>query len=178
MKKPYVIDDFMHKKEFNELQSWVMGRSIQWQYCDCVVDPDNVGDSNPDAYQFVHSLYISSMGFYNEEIMRLKDLFTIINPQVLLKCKLNLQPKTIGERRKNDFHTDFTPPLPGWTTAIFYLNTNNGYTEFECDGSKIDSVANRIVFFDGTMRHRGTTCTDAKNRYVLNLNFNGGTYAQ
>jgi len=81
MKNPYVIDDFMHKKEFNQLQSWVMGESIQWQYCDTVVAPI---ESNPDAYQFVHSLYISSMGFYNEEIMRLKDLFTIINPQVLM----------------------------------------------------------------------------------------------
>ena len=45
----------MHKKEFNELQSWVMGGMIQWQYCDCVVDPNDVGDSNPDAYQFVHA---------------------------------------------------------------------------------------------------------------------------
>ena len=59
---------------------------------------------------------------------------------------------------------------PGATTAIFYLNTNNGYTLFE-DGQRVASVANRIVIFDAALRHTGASCTDADHRLVLNLNF-------
>ena len=56
------------------------------------------------------------------------------------------------------------------TTCIYYLNTNNGYTLFE-DGSKIESVANRLVLFDANIKHAGTSCTDALYRAVINFNF-------
>ena len=54
--------------------------------------------------------------------------------------------------------------------GIFYLNTNNGYTEFE-DGSKVESVANRFVSFTGDLIHRGVSQTDTKARVVINLNY-------
>ena len=55
-------------------------------------------------------------------------------------------------------------------TAIFYINTNDGYTVFE-DGTKINSVANRICIFPHWMKHSGTTCTNTNRRIALNLNF-------
>ena len=55
-------------------------------------------------------------------------------------------------------------------TAIFYLNTNNGYTLFE-DGTKIESVANRLLTFDANLPHTGTSCTDKQFRCVLNINY-------
>ena len=56
------------------------------------------------------------------------------------------------------------------TTAILYVNSNNGYTLFE-DGTKVESVENRIVLFDSNLRHTGTTCTEEKVRIVVNFNF-------
>jgi hypothetical protein len=56
-------------------------------------------------------------------------------------------------------------------TAIFYLNTNDGYTIFEKDGEKIDSLENRMLIFDSSERHSGTNCTDQKYRAVINFNF-------
>ena len=53
---------------------------------------------------------------------------------------------------------------------VYYNNSNNGYTLFE-NGTIINSIRNRIVIFDSNLRHCGTTCTDQKNRIVLNLNF-------
>ena len=58
---------------------------------------------------------------------------------------------------------------PGATTAILYLNTNDGYTLFE-DGRQVARVANRLVLFDASLRHTGVSCTDAPERLVLNLN--------
>ena len=57
-----------------------------------------------------------------------------------------------------------------WTTAVFYINTNNGYTEFE-DGTRSESIANRMVTFPANLKHRGTTCSDEKTRIVINFNY-------
>ena len=56
------------------------------------------------------------------------------------------------------------------TTAILYLNTNNGYTEFK-SGDKVKSVSNRVVVFDSNLKHRTVTCTDQKTRIVINFNY-------
>ena len=67
------------------------------------------------------------------------------------------------------FHTDF-PWNYKWNTAIFYINTNNGKTLFK-HNKQISSRENRVAIFDGRLKHTGTTCTDAKNRIVINLNY-------
>ena len=61
--------------------------------------------------------------------------------------------------------------LEQWTTAILYVNTNNGYTKFEEDGSIVESVANRYIEFPANTRHFGTSCTDEKIRIVINYNY-------
>ena len=67
------------------------------------------------------------------------------------------------------FHTDFGDEIK-ITTAIFYLNTNNGYTEFE-NGDKIDCIRNRLIMFPVNTLHRAVGCTDVNKRIVLNFNF-------
>ena len=62
------------------------------------------------------------------------------------------------------------PSTAPYTTSIFYMNTNNGYTEFE-DGTKVESIANRIVSFPFNMEHTGTSCTDEQTRIVINFNY-------
>jgi hypothetical protein len=50
------------------------------------------------------------------------------------------------------------------------MNTNNGYTEFE-DGTKVESVANRIVTFPSVTKHRAVSQTDEQRRVVINFNY-------
>ena len=52
--------------------------------------------------------------------------------------------------------------------AIFYVNSNDGFTEFET-GEKIKSMENRLLMFDNKLKHFGTTSTNSKTRIVLNL---------
>ena len=68
----------------------------------------------------------------------------------------------------SDFHRDFNNKKI--TTAIFYLNTNNGYTEFK-DGNRIDCVRNRFIMFPVNTSHRVIGQTDVSHRIVLNFNF-------
>tara|TARA_B100000287_G_C20388467_1_gene684571 strand:+ start:52 stop:402 length:351 start_codon:yes stop_codon:yes gene_type:complete len=97
--------------------------------------------------------------------------FQKIQPVALIKIKANLNMPTeniIEHGYHNDIqdglHLDFIK------TAVYYLNTNNGYTKFE-DGTKVESVQNRLVVFDNKMKHTGTTCTDKPFRMVINFNY-------
>jgi hypothetical protein len=56
------------------------------------------------------------------------------------------------------------------TTAIYYVNSNNGYTKFK-SGEEIKSLENRLIVFKCNLLHSGTTCTDEKRRVVINFNF-------
>ena len=89
-----------------------------------------------------------------------------MNVRAIQRIKANLNPRH-HKIIKHGFHTDVDYEC---NTAIFYLNTNNGYTEFE-DGNKVPSVANRMIIFPSTVRHSGTTCTDAKRRVLINFNY-------
>ena len=73
------------------------------------------------------------------------------------------------------FHSDLShdfkeDAVSHWTTAIFYINTNNGYTEFE-NAEKIESVAIRFIMFPSNIKHRGVTQTDEQTRIMINFNF-------
>ena len=88
-----------------------------------------------------------------------------------IRIKANLLPhasKIFAKGGDTGWHQD--NPFVGSTTSIFYVNTNNGFTEFE-DGTKVNSVANRIAIFPADMMHRGTSCTDSPVRIVVNLNY-------
>ena len=39
------------------------------------------------------------------------------------------------------------------------------------DGTKIESVSNRNVIFDGSTPHNSTNCTNEKARFVLAVNY-------
>ena len=55
-------------------------------------------------------------------------------------------------------------------TAIIYLNSNNGGTQFK-NGPFVESKANRCVIASNTAIHAGVWSTNTKCRYVLNINY-------
>ena len=124
-------------------------------------------DENPelDKFQFYNTLCVKNevkSSFYS----LLDPLIKKINPSYMYRVKVNLGTRT-ATPIVGGFHsdTDFNN-----TTAIFYLNNNNGYTIFE-DGSKIDSIENRLVVFDSNIKHSGVSQTDSNIRCVINLNY-------
>ena len=54
--------------------------------------------------------------------------------------------------------------------AIFSLNTCNGYTKLN-DGTKINSVANRMLLFDASKPHCSTNTSDQTARFNININY-------
>jgi len=167
-KKTMKIEDIFleDQGEFDKLQQFMMGPIFPWFYNDNIDSHDDV-----DKFQFIHIFLQKYMP--NQFMNLLGPIIELINPVSIWRIKANLLNRT-PNIVENIFHVDMgdisEEKLKQWTTSIFYVNTNNGYTEFE-DGTKVESVANRMVTFPANMKHRGTSCTDEKRRVVINFNY-------
>tara|TARA_B100000902_G_C26854506_1_gene689921 strand:+ start:45 stop:563 length:519 start_codon:yes stop_codon:yes gene_type:complete len=165
-----VFDNFLEEPFFKDLESRFCGQYVQWTFNSDVVYPWD--EDTLDNFQFTCTPYKDGTPL-NEHYNTILPFFNKLDVKIPLRVKINLQtvtPKII----KRSFHSDMASVLGNnplhYKTAIFYVNTNNGYTEFET-GEIVESVANRVVIFDGSLKHRGTTCTDQKTRVVLNINY-------
>ena len=157
MKK--VLDNFLSKEHYQELVEEI--HNLPWFYCDAI---DYFDESEPHKYQFIHTFWEHGIS-YNKKVV---DLFSYyLQPITWCRIKANLSPAR-DHLTRNSLHTDGDY---GDYTAIFYLNSNDGYTFFEND-DKVESVANRLLIFPRETMHSGTTSTD-KHRMVINLNWYG-----
>ena len=164
-----VIDRYLPEGSFENFKTYMLSGKIPWKFTQYKVNKNE----STNSFQFTHTfyrLYMPPKGNpVNQDLSPLDNLLYKLQPYMVLKIKANITPRT-AEPDKTDYHTDFESPLVHQKTAIFYLNTNNGYTEFE-GGETVESIANRLVIFDSPQRHRGVSCTDEKYRLVLNLNY-------
>tara|TARA_Y100000296_G_scaffold31495_1_gene36559 strand:- start:82 stop:582 length:501 start_codon:yes stop_codon:yes gene_type:complete len=163
--KPVVIDNFLDEQSFQNLQNIMFGENFCWVYNGAIDYEDD-----EDKFQFTHSFYKNNIGPSSQQYGKLSHILNKIRPKEIFRIKANLLSRT-SEIVENSFHVDIVDLgiLP-WTTAVFYMNTNNGYTEFET-GAKVESVENRMLVFPAEMKHRGTSCTDKKIRVVVNFNY-------
>jgi len=165
-----IIDNFLNPDDFQDIQKIMLGEECPWYYMDNI---DTLDDK--DKFQFTHAFYDQGLGGvlseYNLNLvcqkLKVKELYRI-NARLLTRT---------SEIEVNTFHTDIQENSDSYTTSILYMNTNNGYTEFE-DKSRenlchtyVKSVANRLLSFPSGMKHRGTSCTDKKVRIVINFNY-------
>ena len=169
-----VIDNFLPEEQFNKLSNLLMGTGMIWNYCDVV---DYVGGSYGKS-QFTHTFFHSLDGFISPIHDIVKPFLIPLKIQFLFRIKANLTLKSKENCREGRFHYDHEfvgSRLPDGTlisyTAIYYVNTNNGYTLFKDGNYKVDSVANRLVIFDSSKLHKAVDCTDEKTRVVINFNY-------
>jgi hypothetical protein len=152
-----IVDDFLTPLEHKVIYDHLMGEDTAWFYSDGL---DYPGDGN---FQFVHFYHWNHE--WRADISYLQPILDKLNPYAICKIKANLLTPT-KEVKVNGWHVDVESNK--FTTCIYYVNDNDGYTEFE-DGTKVESKANRLVMFNSALKHRGTTSTE--KRVVLNLNF-------
>ena len=179
MKEPFFMtnekikieDNFLDQEEFDKLQDVMLGQfTFPWYYNN-FIDFEDVKDVI-DNFMFTHMFYSNSIPTDNS-IQFLSSIIKVLNPLVIFKIKANLQTRT-PHINENEFHADIggitKEQIKQWTTSIFYMNTNDGYTEFK-NGTRVKSVANRMLSFPTDMEHRGTSCTNENLRVVINFNY-------
>jgi hypothetical protein len=162
-----IIDNFLEEAEFKTIQQTLLGNDFPWYFNQGVTYQDLSKDYLHN-FQFVHKFWnVIGRVAQSEWAPLLDPIITKIDPAIVLRIKANLMPVT-AERIVHQLHTDLDHIK--CTTAVLYLNTNNGATIFE-DGSEVQSVANRLIYFDSTVRHTSASCTDKKARCVINFNY-------
>jgi hypothetical protein len=122
--------------------------------------------TSDDGMFFIHEFYQDDrvVSDYFDRIKSL--LFNKLDYITLLRAKLNLYPKT-DKVIQHEFHKDY---LFVHKNAIYYLNSNNGYTMLE-NGTKVNSVANRLLLLEDNEVHASSTCSDSVARYTININY-------
>jgi hypothetical protein len=159
-----IIDNFLPKENFKAIKSLMFSDEFNWFYRP---DVNFTGkDSSNMLFYFTHVFYsrnIPNSPFFN---FIQENLLSFIKMNSLIRVKGNLYPNQ-GIKKINGSHVDYEFTHRG---AIFYLNTNNGKTLLN-DKIKIDSVENRILYFDPSIKHDSENCTDQKVRMNININY-------
>ena len=168
-----IIDNFLDENEFNILTNNTVDRSDGHQTEFRVVsNVENFGSYSEDywSWYMIHMIYANDIPQSQicDDIcnMFIPRFLQVANFRTMIRIKINAYPYT-NIVKEHDEHIDFEFSNIG---AVFSLNTCDGYTKFS-DGTKVESLANRIVFFDASKKHQSTTTSNAKLRYNINFNF-------
>jgi len=159
-------DNFLDNTDLDQLDEFLV--SFPWY----LQEEQVLGSA--DGCFFSHKLYDRNLpcsdSFFPVNKIFEKYLKWVSLCRITVNCLLRQEKPSISE-----FHTDFSADNSildeeKITTAIYYVNTNNGATEIK-DGPRIDSVRNRLIIFPTNTLHRAIGQTDVATRIVFNFNF-------
>lgn len=161
-------DNFLNYSDFIKINKILTGQlnGVNFPWYISTIDVDNnFNHNNKYNLHFVHLFYSENNGVASNWFNLLEPLIEKINPQKILSIKANCSIATEKNLEWN-FHVDRT----NCKTAIYYINTNDGYTIFE-NGQTINCVENRFIIFDSNIKHAGASCTDQKTKILINFNY-------
>lgn len=158
-----IIDNFLTQDKFLKVKNSILNPEFSWNLTPCVSNL-NENLKITSSYYFTHLFYSGLYVNPNSHIFI--DILNQLEVKSLIRIKANLYPSTDNIEYQTE-HIDYDYSHKG---AIFYLNTNDGFTILE-DETKIESIENRILLFDSFKPHNSTTCTNDKCRVNVNFNY-------
>ena len=163
-----IVEDFLPKYSFGRLKQLVESVDFPYYYHDYTVRPLK-GERSHSDFMFVHSLVREKKACSNYVDAILYPIIDQLEVpfEQIIRSKVNLTLRT-NEHGTTDFHVDQDTDH---TVALFYMSKCNGYTELE-DGTRIDCKENRMLLFDGALKHRAVTHTNQENKTRITVNIN------
>jgi hypothetical protein len=151
-----VIDDFLDLEDLESIKSVILNKNFLWEIREC----EEGNNLFLELSHYSNNRPLSE--FYNDLIPIMKKIEVL----GLVEIKSNMYFKntylqSFKKQKKHDFSVG---------TAIYYLNSNDGYTLLQ-DGSKIESRENRIVLFEETTFYYETNCTNSTCRANITFNY-------
>jgi hypothetical protein len=159
-----IIENFISEDENNYIYEQMSKATFPWFY-DKILEEEFKDGDDIWRFQFTHNFYQDFVP-QSDFVWLIEPIIKKISPKALIRIKANFGPVNL-KPVIGGFHQDYGFKCK---TAIYYVNTNNGYTLFE-DGTKIESIKNRFVSFDSDTLHTGVSQTDKKERMVVNINY-------
>tara|TARA_Y100000004_G_scaffold86003_1_gene96433 strand:- start:251 stop:844 length:594 start_codon:yes stop_codon:yes gene_type:complete len=169
--KYFIIDNFLSKKELIFLTDNLIGEvsreplsPFKWKCQDGIVSTNNKTEYELDNYMFSHMFFSDEPFVISDYIHLVLPILSELGISKLYRIKSNFYPRT-EKIIKHDWHVDRGDEH---LSAIFYVNSNNGKTIIENE-VEVESIENRLLIFDGTLRHASTSASD---NFRMNINFN------
>jgi|TARA_R100000030_G_scaffold27824_1_gene20279 hypothetical protein len=157
-----IIKDFLPQNQFLEIKNILTGGdNFPWYYGEGVAKK-NVND----GYFFGHMFYMNNTQESKYFANVVMPIIGHMNFSYLIRAKANLYTKH-ELQDPHGFHVDFPEEH---SVALYSVNTNNGYTLFK-DDTRVESVENTLVIFDGNLEHASVPQTDQNIRVNININF-------
>lgn len=170
-----IIDDALAPMEMAAIEGHLMGQDILWNWNENIVAEEQRECEKKYDQQMTHLFYMNP-AFLSPDYRCLEPLFYKLNASVMIRVKANLTFCT-EKNILTGWHTDV---IESWgkehktKTAIYYVNSTNGYTMIRDDDgveTKVEGNKNRLVIFPSHFKHAGVTCTSPRKRVVVNINY-------
>jgi hypothetical protein len=158
-----VIDNFLNKEDFLKIKEITMAQNFPWYYQDLINPYHSFEDK---TCYFTHTVFNDKKqqsNFFD----CFNNIFTNkLKVKAYIRIKLNCFPNT-EKLRVNELHRDFEFKHKA---ALYSINTNDGFTLIG-NNTKVKSMENRMLLFEGYKAHASTTCTNEKARFNININY-------
>ena len=159
-----VVDNFLDIQTLETLQNIIFDKDFPLFWNGEVIEG---GSDDPSNYYLNHLLYDKDNGINSPHFDVVYAMFAEkMGIEKPIRIKVNVYPSNT-KQVENGYHIDYDFPHKG---AIFSLNTCDGYTKFQT-GQIVDSVVNRMMFFDPTKAHTSANTTNVKRRVNINFNY-------
>ena len=164
--KPIIINNFLENSFFKDLKNFIIESEFSWFKRKNMVP--NANDN--DLGYFTHSFFSNNTVNDQNHNKYILPILNKLKVKALIEVRANLSPSCFFKKDACAFHIDYPYKCK---TAILYINTCNGGTEFEINNkiNFIKAEENKIVIFDTEIKHRGTKSTDQDFRYIINFNY-------
>jgi hypothetical protein len=117
-----IIDNFLDKEIFYQIQSVLLGSYFPWYFNSGVVTNH---DDDLNNYQFTHCFYSKFLPT-SDFFKTLEPAIEALNPNSLIRIKANLLTKT-EKNIEHGLHIDipYLKKENNSLTSVLYMNTNN-----------------------------------------------------
>lgn len=156
--------DILSNKEHKELENNLTKNTFPWFFEDHA--------TNSDELCFFSHCFYRNYQINSSHFLLIEPLIKYLKASALVHIRANLNYNA-NKVLFSSFHRDnYGRTLKDlkYKTAIYYVNTNNGYTELK-NKEKIKSVSNSLAIFASSTEHRVVTQTDSKYRLLININY-------
>lgn len=151
------IKNYITHEQWNRIYDTFLDNNFPWFY-----EPTQ---TNRDTSYMMHCFYRD--GKINSDFYYLiQPILDKLKPTKILNIRANLALK---RPMTSDWHVDDWDKRLIHKTAIYYVNSCNGYTVFT--KKRVKSVGNKIIIFDARTLHKVEYQTDTDTRMVINFNY-------
>jgi len=164
MSNPLVLKDVLNHQDFYKILNFFTDFKTPWYFQEKMIP----NSKNDDRGFFSHYIFrdnrIDSPAFD-----LIYPLFEKLNVGPLVQIRANFVTRS-DNPYECVFHNDCN--YTDAKTAIFYLTSSNGYTQFDNEEkTKIYCESNKVIVFDCKLKHKMVSQTDVNKRLLINLNY-------